>query len=74
MYNKVFTKLLWHRRRKHDFGIMAFLRQLKLTTEKLDFEPSRTLVSRLTITLFEEFQYLDVPAGHRHNRYKKALV
>ena len=32
MYNKVFTKLLWHRRRKHDFGIMAFLRQLKITT------------------------------------------
>ena len=26
MYNKVFTKLLWHRRRKHDFGNMAFLR------------------------------------------------
>jgi hypothetical protein len=33
MYNKVFTKLLWHRRRNHDFGIMAFLRQLKITTD-----------------------------------------
>ena len=27
-----------------------------LRPQKLDFEPSRTLVSRLTITLFEEFQ------------------
>jgi hypothetical protein len=45
MYNKVFTKLLWHRRRKHDFGIMTFLRQLKITTDHLTTNQANTSAS-----------------------------